>query len=217
MRRTFSTTILSLGLFFSTAASLQVPVGCTPNSDATILSQSVFSVTDVTVPPKAGEDPTTNLTLTYFTCPGLGSGSSVAGTPIFLGNVMRESVANPDAFTWNCDQAPVPVPTLADCGNIDTDVIDSLIRPMDIVVPSSSGVIVSLASNTCAMVFLNTDLVDTYDMELEDICDMDSNIMEICPRPFADGFMGSVISERSPQEPGNLNWEVHIVSSSFLT
>ncbi|KAJ7615419.1 hypothetical protein FB45DRAFT_1035411 [Roridomyces roridus] len=173
-----------------------------------IVSQSVFSFPDVA----AG-----NLTMTFFTCPGLGDGCDSGGgtnaSATQISEDMQGSVANPTAFTWNCDQAPVSVPTLADCAQESlTDPSTCFIRPLNVFVPESSGVIVSLTDNTCAMVFLNTDLEDTFTMELEDIVDMDFLIMEGCRSinvtSFENGFVGSVISKRSAGTPETLNWEV---------
>ncbi|KAJ7107781.1 hypothetical protein C8R44DRAFT_885183 [Mycena epipterygia] len=220
------TSVLVAFILFTVAASLHPP-GCLPDEDATIVSESIFQVPN----PNTGET-FTNLTLTYFTCPsrqaqahdgqpkegGLQTGEEhlralkrQSQTPIDICGILDSS----EVFTstFNCDQASGDLPTLRDCANIDTAVVDSLIRPMSVTIPALSGLIVSLVNNTCAMVFLNDDANDNYATCLHTIPDMDFDIMEECPPPFRDGFIGSV---RSPIQPGVQNWEVHIASSNSL-
>ncbi|KAJ7763419.1 hypothetical protein B0H16DRAFT_1718649 [Mycena metata] len=198
------------------AASFQNFPGCLPDEDATIVSESLFPVADTTGPPVIGEV-LTNLTLTYYTCPSLQAAQNRRreGTrqsaPIDINGIMDSSAVF--ASTFHCDQAAASIPTLRDCGNIETIVIDNLIRPMVVVIPALSGLAVSLPNNTCAMVFLNDDANDDYETSLHTIPDMDFDIMEVCPGPFKDGFIGSV---RSPVQPGVQNWEVRITASSFL-
>ncbi|KAF8212754.1 hypothetical protein K438DRAFT_1170052 [Mycena galopus ATCC 62051] len=83
---------------------------------------------------------------------------------------------------------------------------------MEVVIPALSGLIVSLLNNTCAMVFLNDDVNDTYQTCLHTIPDMAQDISEECIGE-QDGFIGSV---RSPIQPGVQNWEVQMASASSL-
>ncbi|KAJ6564183.1 hypothetical protein B0H19DRAFT_1258663 [Mycena capillaripes] len=193
------TSALVVFILFKLAASIHAP-GCLPDEDATIVSESIFQVPD----PNTGET-FTNLTLTYFTCPSRQTQAqpSQSATPIELCGIMDSSAV----FS-----TPGNLPTLRDCSNIDTAIIDSFIRPMTVTIPALTGLVVSLFNNTCAFVFLNDDPNDTYDTCLHTIPDMGFDIMEECP-PAHDGFIGSV---RSPIQPGLQNWEVRIVSSSFL-
>ncbi|KAF7346815.1 hypothetical protein MSAN_01820600 [Mycena sanguinolenta] len=132
-------------------------------------------------------------------------------TPIELCGIMDSSAVFESTF--NCTQGPTNLPKFSDCLDIDDAITDSLIRPMEVVLPPRSGLVVSLINNTCAFVFLNDDAEDTYQTCLHAIPDMAADMSEsVCPN-IEDGFIGSV---RSLVQPGVQNWEVHIASSSSL-
>ncbi|KAJ7192399.1 hypothetical protein GGX14DRAFT_406350 [Mycena pura] len=197
----FPTSALVLFVLFTAATSLHAP-GCLPDEDATIVSQAMFPAPD----PNTGLETLTNLTLTFYTCPSRQAQTQPgqSETPIDICGIMDSSAVFSSTIT--CLQAPGNLPTVRDCNNIDTAVIDSFSRPMIVTIPPLSGLAVSLPNNTCAFVFLNDDANDTYDTCLHTIPDMGQDIMEECP-PAQDGFIGTI---RSPIQPGVQNWEVRM-------
>ncbi|KAJ7281146.1 hypothetical protein C8J57DRAFT_1300949 [Mycena rebaudengoi] len=214
------------------AASLHVP-GCLPDEDATIVSEAMFEVPDIVVMPFRFK----NLTITHFTCPSrqslaqrkpserrdLQSGIRTGGThhnlerqtptPIQLCGIMGGSELFKSKF--NCDQSSGNEPTLSDCGIFATEVIDSFVRPMMVNLPPRAGLVISLFNNTCAFVFLNDDVKDTYATCVESITDIFDNMANKC-HSRRDGFIGSVQSRHSPGHPSMFNWAVNIVSASSL-
>ncbi|KAJ7454211.1 hypothetical protein FB451DRAFT_1184962 [Mycena latifolia] len=179
-------------ILLTVASSAHLP-GCLPDEDATIISESIFQVPD----PTTTGVPFTNLTLTYFTCPSRQAQVQHAQlderqAPIDLCGFMDDGGIF-STCTFSCDQALGDEPTLGDCENIMTAVVDSVIRPMTVTIPALSGVAVSLLNNTCAVVFFNDDDNETYDTCLTAISDMSFFITEECPQP-RDGFIGSVLS-----------------------
>ncbi|KAJ7059414.1 hypothetical protein C8F01DRAFT_1231908 [Mycena amicta] len=205
------TSALFAFLLLTETMSLNVP-GCLPDEDATITSQSIYSVPDPTI----NIGGFTNLTMTFFTCPSRqtrGRALQERQTPIDICGPINNGEVFDGLFTFTCDQTSASVPKLADCNDIDTAIVDSFLRPMPVTVPALSGVVMTLRNNTCAFVFLNDDANDIYDICFQNMPDLGFNIMEECPTPQHDGFVGSV---RSPVQPGVQNWELHIVSSSSL-
>ncbi|KAJ7818626.1 hypothetical protein B0H13DRAFT_1922176 [Mycena leptocephala] len=202
------------------AVALSNVPGCLPDETATIVLQSIFQVPDLIVGGFA------NLTVTNFkvTCPsreasaalpkrgildGVGRWAMAAKrqsqTPIELCGEMESGIFN-DGAIFNCDQGPDDVPKIGDCDLLDAEVIDSISRGMTVTIPPRSGLVVSLFNNTCAFVFLNNDPTETYEMCFESIPDIGSEVLfEECPR--RDGFIGSLVSERTPSQPNMHNWE----------
>ncbi|KAJ7603868.1 hypothetical protein DFH06DRAFT_1255882 [Mycena polygramma] len=208
-----STLAKALVAFSVFAAALGQVLGCLPGENPTIVSQSIFPVFEPT-----GD--LTNLTLTYFTCPSRHSQvergqrvrpdwdySEPRAAPIDVCGIMDSSAVF--ASTFSCNQAAGDQPTLADCAEITNTITDNLIRPMMVTIPALSGLAMSLLSN----VFLNDDMDDTYETCLHTISDMNFDIMEECPGPVRDGFIGSV---RSLIQPGVQNWEVQYADFLFF-
>ncbi|KAJ7509100.1 hypothetical protein B0H11DRAFT_2270613 [Mycena galericulata] len=181
--------------------------------DATILSEAVYSVPNPTTNTEF-----TNLTMTYFTCPSLqtraleGRALQERQTMINICGPIGNGVVFDGQFNFTCNQTSGNLPKLGDCENIDTAIVDSFLRPELVTVPALSGVVMTLQNNTCAFVFMNDDANDTYDICFQNMPDLGFNIMEECPQPQHDGFIGSV----SPDQPGAQNWELSIVSTSSL-
>nr|GAT44518.1 predicted protein [Mycena chlorophos] len=187
------------------AAQLQAVPGCLATEPAIIINQTIF---DVFLPSGAQ----TNLTLTSFTCPSRQAlGPAPPGTPIELCGLMDSSSVFQGTFS--CTQGTTGLPLFSDCDLMSNTVVDNLIRPLEITIAPEAGLIVSMDSNTCAMVFLNDDVDDTYQTCLHTIPDLAFDISEECPNPIENGFIGSV---RSLVEPGVQNWEVHIASADEI-
>ncbi|KAF7335635.1 hypothetical protein MVEN_02218400 [Mycena venus] len=196
-------------ILFAVATALQNVPGCLPDEQATVVTQSIFSVPDPTAPPGPGLF--TNLTLTYFTCPSRQAPAQSNQPPIQICGAMDGSEVFFTA-TFSCDQAPGNEPKLGDCANINTAVVDSIIRPMTITIPARSGIIMSLFNNTCTYVLLNDDANDTYQTCLNSIPDVGFDITEECPQQ-QDGFIGSV---RSAIQPGGAELGIAHCSVGFF-
>ncbi|KAJ7765949.1 hypothetical protein DFH07DRAFT_359440 [Mycena maculata] len=226
-----STSALVAFILFAVVASLNVP-GCLPDGDATIVSEAIYQVPD----PNTGLETFTNLTLVYFSCVSSQPEESKrqSQTPIDLCGIMESSEVFDSEFprrprdllrvhdpsihpyppgTFICTQGPTDLPTLGDCANIDTAVVDSLIRPMTVIIPPLSGLALHLVNSTCALVFLNDDANNTYETCLTSIPDVYMDMVESECLQTQNGFIGSV---RSPIEPGVQDWELHAVDSSSL-
>ncbi|KAJ6614042.1 hypothetical protein B0H10DRAFT_1950962 [Mycena sp. CBHHK59/15] len=153
----------------------------------------------------------TNLTMTYFTCPGRqtrapeGRALQERQTPINICGPINNGEVFDGLFTFTCNQTSGNLPKLGDCNIIDGAIVDSFLRPMPVTIPALSGVVMTLLNNTCAFVFPNDDANDIYDICFQNMPDLGFNIMEECPTPQHDGFVGSV---RSPVQPGVQNWEL---------
>ncbi|KAJ7792150.1 hypothetical protein B0H14DRAFT_2932711 [Mycena olivaceomarginata] len=204
------TSALLAFMFLTVAASLNVPT-CPPGEQANVVSESMFPVVS-----PFGNNPTINLTLTYFTCPSLqaqarrGALKSQSEAPI---NVCLGLQDGSEA-TFGC--SPGDQPSFGDCSDIDDTVVDNLIRPLELFIPPLSGVVVTLFNNTCAFVFSNNDANDIYEMELECIPDALLNIhnSESCRGKEQGPAFG--LSVPSPANPNGANWALDIVSSSSL-
>ncbi|KAJ7454606.1 hypothetical protein B0H11DRAFT_2287903 [Mycena galericulata] len=205
------TSTLLAFMFLTVAASLNVPT-CPPDEQANVVSESMFPVVS-----PFGNNPTINLTLTYFTCPSLQAQAR-------RGALKRQSEAPIDVCpglqdgfdaTFGC--SPGDQPPFGDCENIDDTVVDNLIRPLELFIPPLSGVVVTLFNNTCAFVFSNNDASDTYEMELECIPDALLNIQnsKSCLGKKEQGPAFG-LSVPSPANPNGANWGLNIVPSSYL-
>ncbi|KAJ7688089.1 hypothetical protein B0H14DRAFT_3053785 [Mycena olivaceomarginata] len=202
------TSALLAFMFLTVAASLNVPT-CPPGEQANVVSESMFPVSPF------GNNPTINLTLTYFTCPSfrlrLGGGiKSQSEAPIDVCLGLQDG----SEATFGC--SPGDQPSFGDCSDIDDTVVDNLIRPLELFIPPLSGVVVTLFNNTCAFVFSNNDANDIYEMELECIPDALLNIhnSESCRGKEQGPAFG--LSVPSPANPNGANWALDIVSSSSL-
>ncbi|KAJ7187271.1 hypothetical protein C8R46DRAFT_1025159 [Mycena filopes] len=111
------------------AAFLHNAPGCVPDETATIFSESVFPVV-LQAPPVTGQ--IANLTLTAYTCPSretsaaarLGTGKRRQNAkPIDVCGIMDSSAVFASAF--DCTQSQGTLPTLKDCTDFATLVIDS--------------------------------------------------------------------------------------------
>ncbi|KAJ7895737.1 hypothetical protein B0H13DRAFT_1885442 [Mycena leptocephala] len=180
------TSALLAFMFLTVAASLNVPT-CPPGEQANVVSESMFPVVS-----PFGNNPTINLTLTYFTCPSLQAQAR-------RGALKRQSEAPVDICrglqddfeaTFGC--SPGDQPSFGDCSNIDDTVVDR--------------VVVTLFNNTCAFVLSNNDANDTYEMELECIPDALLNIQnsESCRGKEQGPAFG--LSVPSPANPNGANW-----------
>ncbi|KAJ6484199.1 hypothetical protein C8R45DRAFT_1000407 [Mycena sanguinolenta] len=204
------TSALLAFMFLTVAATLNVPT-CPPGEQANVVSESMFPVVS-----PFGNNPTINLTLTYFTCPSLQAQArrralkSQGDAPIDVCTGLQ------DAFEATFGCSPGDQPSFGDCENIDDTVVDNLIRPMELSIPPLSGVVVTLFNNTCAFVFSNNDANDTYEMELECIPDALLNIQnsESCRGKEQGPAFG--LSVPSPANPNGANWALDIVPSSSL-
>ncbi|KAJ7191796.1 hypothetical protein GGX14DRAFT_597037 [Mycena pura] len=203
-------------MFLTVAASLNVPT-CAPGEQANVVSESMFPVvrpllinSALPVVSPFGNNPTITLTLTFFTCPSLQTHQAQARR----GALKRQSEAPIDVCprlqegfgaTFGC--GPGDQPSFGDdCAIIDDTVGDNLIRPLELLIPPLSGVVVTLFNNTCAFVFSNNDANDTYEMELECIPDALLNIenSESCRGKEQGPSFG--LSVPSPANPNGANW-----------
>ncbi|KAJ7277770.1 hypothetical protein C8J57DRAFT_1307985 [Mycena rebaudengoi] len=174
-------------LLFTGAASLHVP-GCLPDEDATIVSEAMFEAPDIVAIPFRFK----NLTITRFTCP---SREALAQQKPSERQDLQSGIRTGGTHHNLERHSPTPIQL---CG---------MMGGSELFKSKFNCEYDSLFNNTCAFVFLNDDVNNTYATCVESITDIFDNMANEC-HSRRDGFIGSVQSRRSPGNPSMLNWAV---------